>query len=135
MGGHAIGAGHRAVYAAKVELGVSPSMRGGVQDCDGVIWRSNELIPGARDALSRLREEGKQVYFLTNAGMKSREQFLSKFVKLGIDVNPQEVMSAAGTARAAPPSSLGSYGRARSRSAGHVLRIRGRAVPPGPWFS
>ena len=35
-------------------------------DCDGVLWNQGEVIPGALDFLTYLKENGKEVYFVTN---------------------------------------------------------------------
>ncbi len=37
-----------------------------VLDCDGVIWLADDPIPGAVDAVSRLRASGERVVFITN---------------------------------------------------------------------
>lgn len=53
-------------------------------DCDGVIWLDNDLIPGVRDLLDHLRDTDKKFAFVTNNSSRSRENYLSKFAKLGI---------------------------------------------------
>ena len=32
-------------------------------DCDGVLWRGKVAIPGAKEFLEKLRQEGKQVIY------------------------------------------------------------------------
>lgn len=53
-------------------------------DCDGVLWSGDDLIPGAVEALEKLRALGKEIVFVTNNASKSRKAILQKFVKLGI---------------------------------------------------
>lgn len=53
-------------------------------DCDGVIWSGDDLIPGAVDALYKLRKRGKTIVFVTNNASKSRKNILKKFQKLGV---------------------------------------------------
>ena len=33
-------------------------------DCDGVIWKGKEPIPGAVDTLNKLKDMGKRVFYL-----------------------------------------------------------------------
>jgi HAD superfamily hydrolase (TIGR01450 family) len=56
-------------------------------DCDGVLWRGNELIPGVRETLQMLRNKGKRIFFITNNASKSRKNYQKKFQTLGIDVD------------------------------------------------
>ena len=64
-------------------------------DCDGVIWRGNEAIPGVRQALAALRRAGKRCFFVTNSAVKSPAEFAAKFKKLGVDdaASPQDIYS------------------------------------------
>ncbi|KDN38086.1 2-phosphoglycolate phosphatase [Tilletiaria anomala UBC 951] len=62
-------------------------------DCDGVIWSGDDLIPGAKSVLAKLRKRGKQVVFVTNNASKSRMAYLKKFEKLTIQAELCEVFS------------------------------------------
>lgn len=53
-------------------------------DCDGVIWLDECLIPGVRDLLDHLKDTNKKFAFVTNNSSRSRNNYLSKFAKLGI---------------------------------------------------
>lgn len=53
-------------------------------DCDGVIWLDSDLIPGVRELLHHLNESNKSFAFVTNNSSRSRDNYLSKFAKLGI---------------------------------------------------
>lgn len=67
-------------------------------DCDGVLWRGNDVIPFAVDALHVMRASCKRLLFCTNNSSKSRQQYVSKFASLGINVAAEEVCeTAAGT--------------------------------------
>jgi singapore isolate B (sub-type 7) whole genome shotgun sequence assembly, scaffold_16 len=33
-------------------------------DCDGVVWKGSQAIPGAVDTLNYLKSAGKQVYYV-----------------------------------------------------------------------
>ena len=50
-----------------------------VMDCDGVIWQGDTLLPGARESIALLREQGKRLVFVTNNSNKSRAQYVYKF--------------------------------------------------------
>lgn len=52
-------------------------------DCDGVLWRGSTLIDGALEAVKKLFDHKKQVYFVTNNSTKSRQKFLERFHDLG----------------------------------------------------
>ncbi|KAI8328982.1 HAD-like domain-containing protein [Chlamydoabsidia padenii] len=64
-------------------------------DCDGVLWDGSVLIPGILEAMQKLREKGKNIYFVTNNSTTSRASFLKKFEKLGIQANLDEIFSSA----------------------------------------
>ena len=55
-----------------------------VFDCDGTLWRGDELIDGCAEALALLRALGKRVLFCTNNSTKSRAAFKGKFDALGL---------------------------------------------------
>jgi ribonucleotide monophosphatase NagD (HAD superfamily) len=54
-------------------------------DKKGVIWRGNDLIPGAKEFLAYLRSLKKSILFVSNNSTKSRLEYQEKFKKLGIE--------------------------------------------------
>ncbi|KAL0910580.1 hypothetical protein M5K25_021578 [Dendrobium thyrsiflorum] len=62
-------------------------------DCDGVLWKGNNLIDGVPEALEALRSMGKKLLFVTNDSTKSRRQSAHKFHALGLDVRQEEIFS------------------------------------------
>ncbi|XP_073996000.1 glycerol-3-phosphate phosphatase-like isoform X2 [Rhodnius prolixus] len=64
-------------------------------DCDGVIWLSSEVIPGALDAINGLKRVGKRIFFVTNNSTKSRADLLKKSLKLGFQVTVDEMITSA----------------------------------------
>lgn len=50
-------------------------------DCDGVLYHGKEAIPGSFDALKHLQDLGKNVYLVTNATSRTREQCRDNLVK------------------------------------------------------
>ncbi|KIZ03128.1 4-nitrophenyl phosphatase [Monoraphidium neglectum] len=71
-----------------------------VFDCDGTLWKGNQVISGVREALQMLRDQGKQVLFVTNNSMKSRKSFKKKFDDLNLPVALEEIYSSSYSAAA-----------------------------------
>uniref|UniRef100_A0A8R7UEZ2 phosphoglycolate phosphatase n=1 Tax=Triticum urartu TaxID=4572 RepID=A0A8R7UEZ2_TRIUA len=62
-------------------------------DCDGVIWKGDELIQGVPETLELLRKLGKKLVFVTNNSRKSRRQYSKKFKTLGLEVPEEEIFT------------------------------------------
>lgn len=69
-------------------------------DCDGVIWLDRELIPGVADFLHNLKQNGKSFVFVTNNSLVSRDDYLKKFISLGIKDVPKSLIFPTGYAAA-----------------------------------
>ncbi|XP_037507772.1 glycerol-3-phosphate phosphatase [Rhipicephalus sanguineus] len=63
-------------------------------DCDGVLWRANNAIPGSSEALSLFRKLGKKVRFVTNNSSKSRHGYLAKMHQLKFEASLDEIITA-----------------------------------------
>jgi HAD superfamily hydrolase (TIGR01458 family) len=68
-------------------------IRGFLIDLDGVIYIEDQIIPGAPEAVTGLREAGFPFRFLTNTTMKSRNTLVTKLSRMGIETEPGEVFS------------------------------------------
>jgi NagD protein len=69
-------------------------------DMDGVIYRGNELIPGAADFVKRLRDQNVPFLFLTNNSQRTRRDMVAKLQRFGIEVEEKHLFtSAMATAR------------------------------------
>ncbi|XP_072229563.1 glycerol-3-phosphate phosphatase [Leuresthes tenuis] len=64
-------------------------------DCDGVIWRGDEAVPGAPQVINLLKEHGKNVFFVTNNSSKTRKMYADKMSSLGFNVTEEEVFGTA----------------------------------------
>jgi phosphoglycolate/pyridoxal phosphate phosphatase family enzyme len=64
-------------------------------DLDGVIYRGEEPMPYAVEAVQRLREEGKMVRFLTNNSALTREAYVRRLTGMGIPCQEEELMTSA----------------------------------------
>lgn len=68
-------------------------------DLDGTLFRGEEPIPGAVEAVLRLRETGAGIRYLTNNSSQTRSFYAEKLVRMGFQAYPEEVYSSAtGTA-------------------------------------
>ncbi len=63
-------------------------------DLDGVIYRGNELLPGAKEFIAWLDTNHKKYLFLTNNSFASETQVLEKLSHLGISSDASHVLGA-----------------------------------------
>jgi len=64
-------------------------------DLDGVLYRWPEPIPGSPEAVGRLRAAGKRLAMVTNNSSRTPEQVAERLGSLGIDADPDEVVTSA----------------------------------------
>jgi 4-nitrophenyl phosphatase len=64
-----------------------------VLDLDGVVWLAGQPIPGAAEAVDRLRRHGVRVVFLTNNSGPTVAEHLAALATAGITAQPDEVMT------------------------------------------
>ena len=53
-------------------------------DCDGVMWMIASPLPRTGEAVNALKAAGKQVLFVTNNSMRSDDDYVHKFVGIGV---------------------------------------------------
>src|SRR5688572_12814939 len=70
-------------------------MFGYLIDMDGVIYRGNELIPGADRFIANLCDADVPFLFLTNNSQRTRRDVATKLERLGIDVEERHVFTCA----------------------------------------
>src|SRR5438270_425964 len=63
-------------------------------DLDGVIYRGNALLPGAREFVDWLQAHNKKFLFLTNNSFASETQVLEKLERLGIATDATHLLEA-----------------------------------------
>jgi NagD protein len=71
------------------------TMYGYLIDMDGVIYRGNELIPGAERFINELRTKDIPFSFLTNNSQRTRRDVVVKLQRLGIEVEENHVFTCA----------------------------------------
>lgn len=64
-------------------------------DLDGVLYIGDAPVPGAQDAVERLRRQGLALRFVTNTTARSREATVAKLRGLGFTVADDEVVTPA----------------------------------------
>ena len=67
-------------------------------DVDGVLHVSGEAIPGAQDAVARLRAAGHTLRFVTNTSTRPRAQLTDELRELGFELSEDELQTTARTA-------------------------------------
>ncbi|MHA2500535.1 MAG: HAD-IIA family hydrolase, partial [Candidatus Hodarchaeales archaeon] len=64
-------------------------------DLDGVIWRGQELIPGAHQVLKTLASHNKLIAYVTNNSTKTKEQYIAKMKAFGIEAATEQIYTSA----------------------------------------
>jgi glycerol 3-phosphatase-2 len=64
-------------------------------DLDGVLWRGAIPIPGAADAVARLRARGERLVFLTNNAAPTVSEHLAKLERMGVAAGAQDLLTSA----------------------------------------
>ena len=62
-------------------------------DIDGVIMRGKQAVPCAADTIRKLQNSGKIAAFLTNNSTQIQSVFSDRLHNIGIDVEPEDVMT------------------------------------------
>lgn len=64
-------------------------------DMDGVVYRGNQMVPGADLFVKRLKKQGIPFLFLTNNSQRARRDIAMKLQRMGIDVESENVFTCA----------------------------------------
>ena len=73
--------------------------KGALLDLGGVVYIGDKLLPGAAEALGRLRDTGIAIRFLTNTTRQSHRKLLEKLQSMGLSVAEEELFTPALAAR------------------------------------
>ncbi|HEX2241325.1 MAG TPA: HAD-IIA family hydrolase [Actinomycetota bacterium] len=66
-----------------------------VCDLDGVIYRGDDVIEGAPEAIAELRVRGSRVIFWTNNSRATVAQYAAKLGRMGIETEPDDILTSA----------------------------------------
>mgnify|MGYP002644775835 CR=1 FL=1 len=69
--------------------------KGFICDMDGVIYLGNQLLPGVREFVNWLNENGKQFLFLTNSSERSPKELRQKLQHMGLDIDEEHFYTSA----------------------------------------
>ena len=70
-------------------------IQGVLLDLSGVIYNGNRALPGAREAVARLREAGLPLRFVTNTTSKPKQYLLERVRNFGIELDQEELFTPA----------------------------------------
>jgi HAD superfamily hydrolase (TIGR01458 family) len=68
-------------------------------DLDGTLYDAGSAVPGAAEAMARLRADGHTVRFFTNTDSQSTSTLLARLHTLGFDVRAEELFTPVAAAR------------------------------------
>ncbi|MEN8375852.1 MAG: HAD-IIA family hydrolase [Gemmatimonadota bacterium] len=63
-------------------------------DLDGTVYEGDALVPGAVEAVARLRERGIPFLFTTNTSRMSRRAVVERLAGMGLRIDPERVLTA-----------------------------------------
>ena len=66
-----------------------------VFDLDGVVYRGDSIIPGAPEAIKRVRQRGQRAVFATNNATRTPASYAAKLGRMGIPATPDEIVTSA----------------------------------------
>ena len=66
-----------------------------ILDLDGVLWLSDEPIPGSADAVARLRDRGERVLFVSNNSSAKVADYLAKLERVGVPTDAADLVTSA----------------------------------------
>lgn len=70
-------------------------VQGVILDLDGVLHIRERVVPGAPEAISRLRRAGMTMRFVTNTTRRPRRAIIESLLRLGFDIPAEEVLTPA----------------------------------------
>lgn len=80
-------------------MALNDQIDGMLIDISGVLYVGDDVVPGAPEALKKLRETGLPVRFLTNTTRKTCSRLVAQLERLGFQLDESEVFSAPIAAR------------------------------------
>ncbi len=91
-----------------------------IMDMDGVLYRGNMVLPGAKEFLPWLEARGIRYLMLTNNSVRTPAGWGDKMAALGMPVSPDRIMTAA--------QATGAYLRKESPQGGRVYIVGGQGL-------
>lgn len=66
-----------------------------VLDMDGTIYLGKNVLPGAREFVSHVKNSNKQIMYFTNNASNDHRIYIDRLTKMGFDADESEIFSAA----------------------------------------
>jgi len=66
-----------------------------ILDLDGVMWLGGDSVPGSAEAVTRLREAGHRILFLTNNSSRPVDHILGSLADMDVEAEEDEIASSA----------------------------------------
>lgn len=63
-----------------------------VFDLDGTLYVGSQPVEGASQAITGLRQQGKQVFFVSNNSSKNKQDYVSRLEKMGIPAQQEDIV-------------------------------------------
>src|SRR5215213_6314434 len=79
-------------------MALPSGLAGLMLDLDGVLYVDEDPVPGAVEAVRRLRDRGLELRFVTNTTSRPRRQILARLTRLGYEVPADELLTPAALA-------------------------------------
>ena len=76
-------------------ISVAMTVRGVLLDLDGTVYHDDNPLPGAPEAVDRLRERELSISFFSNNPLHGGQEYVERLQSLGIDARPGEACSSA----------------------------------------
>lgn len=70
------------------------TVAGAIIDLDGTVYRGETRLPGAARTIERLQARGVETLFVSNNPTKPPEGYATDLAELGIDVDPESILTA-----------------------------------------
>ncbi|MDY6788990.1 MAG: HAD-IIA family hydrolase [Candidatus Nanohaloarchaea archaeon] len=64
-----------------------------VFDLDSTVWRWNELIPGVKKTVQKLKAKGKNIFYVTDNSLLTRQGYAEKLTKLGLKTSVEDIVN------------------------------------------
>ena len=69
--------------------------KGFICDMDGVIYHGNDILPGVREFVNWMQDNGKKFVFLTNSPERTPHELSMKLARMGLDISADHFYTSA----------------------------------------
>lgn len=80
----------------ELETNIAGKFKGLILDMDGVLYRGQQALPGAKELFAALRSHAISFIMLTNNATLTSQDFTGKLARMEIEVEPDLILTSAG---------------------------------------